>query len=87
MEHDDQHREAIAPTVRVRNEVGCVIFDDKVKEMGSIVVQKGKIEIRLDYLPGMISSDATCDFLLDSIRLGLEACWKARQEAFDPHAI
>lgn len=87
MEHDIQHREAIDPTVRVRNEVSCTIFSDKVKDMGSIRVEKGKIEISLDYLPGMTSSDATRDFLLDSIRLGLEACWKARQEAFDPHAL
>lgn len=87
MQHDDQHREAIEPSVRVRNEVSCTIFSDKVKEMGSIRVEKGKIEIRLDYLPSMTSSDATRDFVLDSIRLGLEACWKARDDAFDRNAV
>jgi hypothetical protein len=86
MQFDDQHREAIEPTVRVRNEVSCAIFSDKVKDMGRIKVERGRIEITLEYLPGMISNDATRDFLFDSIRLGLEACWKARSEAFDPHS-
>lgn len=85
MQHDSQHREAIEPTVRVRNEVSCGIFSDKVKDMGSVTVERGLITIKLDFLPGMVSDDAQRDFLLDSIRLGLEACWKARAEAFDPH--
>lgn len=85
MQFSDQHREAIGPTVRIRNEVECSIFSDKVKEMGSIRVEGGKVEIKLDYLPGMTTSDAQRDFVFDSIRLGLEACWKARPQAFDPH--
>lgn len=86
MQFADQHREAIEPTVRVRNEVGCTIFSDKVKDMGSIKVERGRIEIKLDYLPSMITDEARRDMVLDSIRLGLEACWKARAEAFDPHS-
>ncbi len=86
MDHDDQHREAIAPTVRVVNEVTSSIFDDKVEDMGTVHVSGGKITIKLNYLPAMVSDDATRNFVLDSIRLGLEACWKARSEAFDPHS-
>ena len=86
MQFDDQHREAIEPTVRVRNEVGCSIFSDKVKEMGTIKVERGRIEIKLDFLPGMMGDNAQRDFVFDSIRLGLDACWKARAEAFDPHS-
>jgi len=85
MQFDGQHREAIEPTVRVRNEVSCSIFSDKVKDMGSIKVERGRIEIKLDYLPSLIGDDAQRDFVFDAIRLGLEACWKARPEAFDPH--
>lgn len=85
MHFADQHREAIAPTVRVREEVECSIFSDKVKEMGRVKVEHGRIAITLDFLPGMVSNDAQRDMVLDSIRLGLEACWKARPEAFDPH--
>ena len=85
MQFPEQHREAIEPTVRVRNEVGCTIFSDKVKDMGSIKVERGRIEIKLDFLPDMIGDNAQRDFVLDSIRLGLEACWKARAGAFDPH--
>jgi ABC-type tungstate transport system substrate-binding protein len=82
----DQHRVAIKPTVRVENKVECAIFDDKVTEMGTVSVSGGNIKIKLDYLPGMISDDAQRDFVVDSIRLGLEACWNAKSDAFDPHS-
>lgn len=84
MQHDDQHRDAISRTVRVVDEVTATIFDDKVKEMGRVRVTKGKITIELDHTPSMITDDARRDILFDSIRLGLEACWKARSSAFDP---
>jgi hypothetical protein len=87
MQFSAQHQEAIEPTVRVRNEVTCRIFDDKVKDMGHITVDRGNIHIKLDFLPGMSTNDAQRDFILDSIRIGLEACWKARAEAFDPHTV
>lgn len=64
MQFADQHEEAIEPTVRVKNEVTCAIFDDKVKEMGTVTVSKGKIEITLDYIPGMVSPTDTRDFLI-----------------------
>lgn len=86
MTHDDQHREAIASSVRAVNEVTACIYDDKVKPMGRINVSAGTITIKLDYPLGMVSHEATRDFLLDSIRLGLEACFDKMPDAFDPFA-
>lgn len=82
MEFSDKHLAAIAPTVRVKNEVSAQIFDDKVRSMGTVMVNNGEIKISLDYLPGMINGNATRDFLIDSIALGIKACWDARDEAF-----
>ncbi len=83
---EQTHIEAIAPTVRVLNEVAASVFDDKIKDMGHVKVSKGRIEIKLDYLPGMISDGAQRDFVMRAIRLSLEACWDAMPEAFDPHS-
>jgi hypothetical protein len=83
MQFPDQHIEAIRPTVRVQNAVTASIFDDKVKDMGTVKVENGKITIDLNYLPGMNSGEATGEFLADSIKLGILACWKARPEAFE----
>lgn len=86
MQHDDQHREAISGSVVAKNEVTTSIFDDKVKPMGTITVSRGVIKIALEYPLGMVSQEATRDFLFDSIRLGLEACYDKSPEAFDPFA-
>lgn len=83
MDHKNQHIEAIAPTVRVRNEVTATIFDDKVRSMGMVTVANGKITIDLDSLPGMTTDAFTGDFLVDSISLGIRACWNARSQAFE----
>lgn len=83
MQHVDQHQEAIQKTVVVKNEVTVAIFDDKVREMGYIKVSNGHIEIHLEGLPIMNDHDACRDFVLDSIRLGLEACWKANSDTFE----
>lgn len=85
MEFSDQHNDAIEPTIRVTNKVGCEIFDDKVRPMGCIDVQHGKITIELASLPGMINEEETCKFLIESIGLGIAACWKAKQDAFENH--
>ena len=83
MEFMAQHREAIAETVRIRNEVSVDIFDDKQRTMGTVSVENAHISIVLLYLPGMVDSEATGEFLTDSIKLGIEACWKAKPEAFE----
>ena len=83
MQFEDQHTSAIGPTIRVTDQVEASIFSDKVKEMGRIKVSKGKIEISLDYLPSMISTDATRDFLVDAIGVAIKACFDARPTAFD----
>lgn len=83
MQFPDQHLQAIAPTVQVKNEVTAGIFDDKVRRMGTVTINNGEISISLAYLPGMVNSEATRDFLIDSIALGIKACWDARNEAFE----
>lgn len=83
MQFADQHISAIRPTVHVRNEVSASVFDDKVKDMGTVTVAAGKISIDLDYVPGMITSADTGAFLIDAIGLSLRACWGARPEAFE----
>ena len=83
MDHADQHREAIAKTVQVRNEVSCSVFDDKVRDCGTVTVGDGKIAITLDHLPSMVSADATRDFVVEAISLALKACFDARPSSFD----
>ena len=84
MEHEDQHREAIIPTVRVKDEVTARIFDDKVRDMGTVKVEGGKIVITLESLPSMDEVNQM-NFTLDAIRLSLEACWTRKPEAFNPY--
>lgn len=83
MEFPDQHKQAIANTLRATNKVGCEIFDDKVRPMGCIEVEHGKITIELASLPGMTTDADTRQFLIDSISLGIEICWQAKREAFE----
>ena len=82
MEHDRQHREAAKPTLKVTRKVEVETFDDKVKPMGSITVENGVINVFVGDMPTMISVEARRDFVLDSIRLGLEQCWDADPESF-----
>ena len=82
MEHDDQHREAAKPTLKVTKKVEIETFDDKVKPMGSITVENGTISIYVGDMPTMISMEARRDFVLDSIRVGLEQCWDADPDSF-----
>ena len=82
----NQHDEAVKPTVRVNNSVTCKIFDDKIKPMGSVSVDNGKIIITLEYGLHLLTPNDTKDYLIDSIRTGLEHCFDANREAFDPHA-
>jgi hypothetical protein len=53
MQHADQHIEAIRPTVRATDQVEASIFSDKIKNMGLVKVNKGRIEIVIDFVPGM----------------------------------
>jgi hypothetical protein len=86
MQHADQHVEAIARTVQSKNQVSASVFDDKVKEMGRVTVEQGQIKIALEYVPGMMTSIGTRDFLVDAISLSLKACYDKNPDAFDPHA-
>lgn len=86
MQHADQHIEAISRSLLAKNAVSASIFDDKVKVMGFVEIEKGKIKITLDYLPGMITSDAQRDFVVDAIGLSLKACFDKSPSAFDPHS-
>ena len=85
MEHDSQHREAAKPTLKVTRKVQVETFDDKVNPMGSITVENGQIHIFIGDMPTMISMEARRDFVLDSIRLGLEQCWDADPDSFVRH--
>lgn len=86
MQHADQHREAISPTIRIKNQVIAGLFDDKVKRAGDVSVEGGKITITLDHAFGMVSQEATRDFLIEAISISLAACFDAHPEAFDPYA-
>lgn len=86
MEHEDQHVEAIGKTIQAKNEVSAGIFDDKVRPMGFITVAKGKINIKLDYVPSMISQEAQRDFVVEAIALSLKACFDANPATFDPNS-
>ena len=83
MQFADQHFEAIEPTVKVRDEVSCSIFDDHIKEMGTILVSQGQITITLDYVPAMVSKTDTKQFLIDAIGCGLDTCFTHKPEAFE----
>ena len=82
MQHADQHNEAIAKTLRKLTEVSAGVFDDKVKQMGTVTVRDGTITVKLDYFPGAISGEASRDFLIDAIGLAIKACFDAKPDAF-----
>ena len=87
MEHEDQHIEAVKPTVKVNNSVSCCVCDDKVKKMGRVEVQGGKIVIELDYLPGLLSSEEEGKFIADSISVAIRECFSANPESFNPFSV
>jgi len=51
--------------------------------MGTLVVEKGRIDIHLDYIQRFITEDATAIFLADEIGLAIKACYKSDNDAFD----
>lgn len=83
MQHDDQHKAAIAETICSTKQVTASVFSDKIKEMGTVKVTGGVITIRLDYLPGMVSQESARDFLADAISLSIKACFDAMPESFE----
>lgn len=85
MRYTEQHIEAVAKTVKVKSFVSCRIFDDKIKEAGSITVEKGEIRIKLDHGFHMVSEEARRDLIMGSIKVGLERCFAEMPEAFEPH--
>lgn len=85
MQNEDQHNQAIQPTVKVKESVSCAIFDDKVREAGRINVENGFITIKLDHGFHLATEKDTKAFLIESISLGLEQCFNARPESFDPY--
>jgi hypothetical protein len=85
VDHTSQHVEAIKPTVRVTNQVSATIFDDKVRDMGTVTVDGGKITVVLHSTPSMVTNEATRDFLVESIGLGIRACYDANPDSFDPY--
>lgn len=82
MGFENQHKEAQERTVSIRNEVSVSLFDDKVREMGTMIVKDGVITINLDYHPSMIRSEATAKFLADEIGLAIQTCYRFYEEAF-----
>jgi len=82
---DTQHLEALTKTIHVTREVTATLHDDKVREMGGIVVAKGKITITLLSVPSMMTAEATADLLADEIRLAVRECYLRDPEAFSPY--
>lgn len=82
IQHSDQHKSAIHSTLRIKNEISAEFFDDKIKPMGSIKIENGKISIAIYAPPSMITNEVTGQFLAASIALAIEYCWNARPEAF-----
>ena len=83
---EDQHIESVKPTVKVNNSVSCCIFDDKVRKMGMVEVQGGKIVVTLDYLPGLLN-DVKGPFLAASISVAIRECFSANPESFNPFSV
>lgn len=83
MEHVSQHVEAIRSTIRAKTEVSAEVFDDKVRPMGHVIAANGIITVSLEYVPGMVSQDATRAFLSEAIALSIGACFDKCPEAFE----
>lgn len=87
MEFENQHVDAIRPTIRIKNEVTASVFSDKVKDMGTLTASKGVITIRLDFFPGMTTKEAGAQFLADAIAVAIREAALAHPDAFDPHSL
>jgi hypothetical protein len=83
MQHDQQHREAIKPTIKVKHQLTAEVFDDKVRPMGSVVIENGKITIDLFDSIHMASNDATANFIASAIGVCIEECYKVNQTVFE----
>ena len=77
--------QATKDSLRVIDRVECNVFDDKVLNFGKMVVTGGTITIKFDYLPSMVSSEATEDLLVGRITDGIRACYRQRPRSFDPN--
>lgn len=84
MQHSIQHIEAIKQSIRIKDEVSCEIFSDKVKRMGTVTVSGGVITVKLEYLPGLVNGEVTRDFIVAGIGLALAECYNRKPNAFDP---
>lgn len=87
MEFVDQHVEAQEKTLKVTSVVSVTLFNDKVKEMGCLVVENGVVTISLDHIPHMISEEATAEFLAQEIKLAIKACYLKHPDAFNNYLI
>ena len=86
MENFDQHNVAISGTVKVAKSVSCNIFDDKVRDMGTVTVERGCITVKIDYLPSLINDEAMALHLSDSIAVAIRHCYAGMPDAFNPHS-
>lgn len=84
---DSQHVEAMQNSMRSLNSVSCDIFDDKVRSMGHLVVENGKITVTLHDLPSMTTEYLTSEFVADEIRMAIVECWKRKPDAFNPWKV
>ena len=82
MNNQDQHWTAGQASLKVTKKAEIDTFDDKVRPMGHIKVEDGRISILVGEMPSMASQDDCRDFVLDAIRMGLEQCWNAQPDCF-----
>lgn len=82
MDHSDQHIEAQKKTMAVKSEISVSLFYDKVREMGTLTVEKRRIVIELNYLPNLIIGEFVAEFLGDEVKLAIVNCYKKYPEAF-----
>ena len=83
MEFKDQHKDSIRNTLVIQRRVSCSIFDDKVRDIGTLEVSSGQIVIRLDDIPHLIDNEATGAFLGQSISVAIEETYNADPGAFE----
>ena len=87
MNFPDALIETMKDTLQKTHRVQISIFDDKVKDCGTITVEKGLITIKLDYLPSLTSDEAMADFLSNSVAIATRLCYYEDPKAFDPHDL
>jgi hypothetical protein len=83
--HSNQRLEAskksarcTAPSVEVR------LFDDKIKDCGSLSVSKGSIKINFDYPLYQTTPEVTGVLIADAISQAVISAFELSPEAFDP---